>query len=100
MNQNQTKAAIQDIITRALKEDIGDGDVSKISFATYSRMPATESHPFLLLDVCQVTTLATVGKDVKCTARFLAKQDGVLSGLEVAEMVFHTVSEMQCALAN
>lgn len=54
-------ADIDALIERALTEDIGPGDV---------------------------TTLATVPAGQRATATFLAKEDGVLAGLAVAERVF------------
>ena len=61
-----TAAQLQQVITRALEEDVGSGDV---------------------------TTESTV--PVSCTARatFLAKEDGVLSGIAVANEVFKRVDE-------
>ncbi|MDX1418567.1 MAG: carboxylating nicotinate-nucleotide diphosphorylase [Rubricoccaceae bacterium] len=56
--------ALADLLPRALAEDVGPGDV---------------------------TTQATVPADQQATARFLAKEDGVLAGLAVAERVFGTV---------
>jgi nicotinate-nucleotide pyrophosphorylase (carboxylating) len=53
-------AEINDIITHALDEDVGTGDV---------------------------TSLSTIGADVHGSARFLAKADGVVAGLRVADMV-------------
>ncbi|MCA9834250.1 MAG: carboxylating nicotinate-nucleotide diphosphorylase [Thermomicrobiales bacterium] len=55
---------VRALIDLALAEDIGTGDI---------------------------TTLATVPADRTATAIMLAKQDGVLSGMDVAEEVFHTV---------
>ena len=52
------------IIERALDEDIGPGDV---------------------------TTLATMKAGIETTASFVAKEDGVLAGLHVAESVFCTL---------
>ena len=54
-------ATIDALIARALAEDVGTGDV---------------------------TTLATVPADRQAEAYFLAKEDGVLAGLAVAERVF------------
>lgn len=54
-------SAIQTIIRRALEEDIGDGDI---------------------------TTLATIPEDARLTGRFLAKEGGVIAGLDVAAMTF------------
>lgn len=61
-----TDADLDALIARALAEDVGDGDV---------------------------TTLATIGPDVAAEGRFLAKADGVLAGLAVAERVFRHVDE-------
>ncbi|NNF58679.1 MAG: carboxylating nicotinate-nucleotide diphosphorylase [Rhodothermaceae bacterium] len=52
------------LLARALTEDIGPGDV---------------------------TTLATIPADCRATAHFLAKEDGVLAGLAVAERAFSAV---------
>ncbi len=59
-----TAADLADLIERALAEDVGPGDV---------------------------TTLATVPPGTTAEARFLAKENGVLAGLLVAERVFETV---------
>ncbi|HYG66885.1 MAG TPA: carboxylating nicotinate-nucleotide diphosphorylase, partial [Anaeromyxobacteraceae bacterium] len=56
--------ALEDLLPRALAEDVGTGDV---------------------------TTLATVPAARQAEARFLAKEDGVLAGLAVAERVFAAV---------
>jgi nicotinate-nucleotide pyrophosphorylase (carboxylating) len=53
---------IQDIITNAFAEDLGDGD-----------------H----------TTLSTVPENAKGKARLLVKDNGVIAGLELAEQIFH-----------
>ncbi len=58
-------AEIDALIERALAEDVGAGDV---------------------------TTLATIPDDQFAEATFLAKEDGVLAGLAVAERVFATLS--------
>ncbi|MCO5218027.1 MAG: carboxylating nicotinate-nucleotide diphosphorylase [Thermomicrobiales bacterium] len=55
---------VRALIELALNEDIGTGDI---------------------------TSLATIPADRTATAVMLAKQDGVLSGMDVAESVFHTV---------
>lgn len=55
---------VRALIELALNEDIGTGDI---------------------------TSLATIPADRTATAIMLAKQDGVLSGMDVAEAVFHTV---------
>lgn len=57
---------IDDLIARALAEDVGPGDV---------------------------TTLATVPEDRQAEAVFLAKEDGVLAGLAVAERVFAALDD-------
>lgn len=58
------EAAILEIIDRALAEDIGDGD-----------------H----------TSLATVPSDGRGKARLLVKDDGILAGIELAQMIFNRV---------
>jgi nicotinate-nucleotide pyrophosphorylase len=40
----------------------------------------------------QVTSLSTIPANLMANARFLAKDDGVISGLAVAEQVLKTVS--------
>lgn len=47
-----------------------------------------------------VTTLALISEDSKATAKFLAKADGVLSGLRVADLVFDMVRPMPSAFAS
>lgn len=54
------------LIARALEEDVGAGDA---------------------------TTLATIPADRQATARFLAKESGVVAGLAAAERVFAAVDE-------
>lgn len=54
--------AVADIIRRALEEDVGTGDV---------------------------TTEGTVPEGQLATARIVAKEEGVLAGMKVAEAVFH-----------
>ncbi len=61
-----TLDALDTFIDRVLAEDVGTGDV---------------------------TTRATVPPTTRAEARFLAKQDGVLAGLLVAERVFAAVDE-------
>ena len=58
-------SVVDALIDRALAEDVGGGDV---------------------------TTLATIPADRRATATFLAKEDGVLAGLAVAERVFAVLS--------
>lgn len=65
--QTELKSQIDDVIARGIKED---GLVS--------------THG-------DVTTNGTVGHSVQATGRFLAKANGVLSGLQVAERVFAMV---------
>jgi len=60
------KGAFAELIRIALNEDLGSGDV---------------------------TTESTIPDHTLGRARFLAKQDGVLSGLEVAESVFEKVDK-------
>ena len=52
------------LVLQALEEDVGHDDV---------------------------TTRLTVSEDARCTARLVAKQDGVLSGIEVFRLVFELV---------
>lgn len=59
-----TKAALAQFIQSALAEDIGEGDHS---------------------------TLATISIDKKAKAKLLVKDDGILAGVEVAEIIFHQV---------
>lgn len=59
-------AHLEDLIRRALREDIGSGDV---------------------------TTLATIPASKSASAYFLAKADGVLAGCYVAERVFSLVDD-------
>ncbi len=59
-----TARDLDDLIERALAEDVGPGDV---------------------------TTLATIAPKTTAQARFLAKEDGVVAGLLVAERVFARV---------
>ena len=60
---------IKDIVAQALREDIGDGDV---------------------------TTLCTVSEDLWLTGRFVAKAEGVIAGLDIAEYVFQAVDQRCC----
>ncbi len=57
---------IKDIVKNALLEDIGTGDI---------------------------TTISTVPEEKQITGNFLAKEDGVLCGLDVVRAVFKTVDE-------
>lgn len=59
-----TATALDALITRALEEDVGAGDV---------------------------TTQATVGPDVQAEARLHAKEPGIVAGLTVTEHVFRRV---------
>ncbi len=59
-----TDAALDDLIARALDEDVGPGDV---------------------------TSEATIPPETRATAHFLAKEEGVLAGLYAAERVFAAV---------
>ena len=61
-----TESTLDDVITRALAEDVGAGDV---------------------------TTEATISASARAEGRFLAKEAGVVAGLAVAERVFHLVDE-------
>src|SRR5215813_8735124 len=58
--------AIGAIVRRALVEDLGDGDV---------------------------TTECTVGPEARLRGEFLAKQAGVIAGLDVARLVFASLDE-------
>ncbi len=58
---DQNRLEIQQIIRRALEEDLGDGDI---------------------------TTDATIPANARLTGRFVAKESGVIAGLEVAAMTF------------
>ena len=55
---------LQELISRSLKEDVGTGDI---------------------------TTNSTIPADKTITGRFLAKEDGVLCGVEICREVFRTV---------
>lgn len=57
---------IDKIIQSALKEDIGDGDI---------------------------TTIATISREKQVLASFLVKQEGILAGLSIAERVFHLLDK-------
>ena len=57
---------VDEIIINALKEDIGTGDV---------------------------TTNATIPEDKTATGRFIAKEDGIICGLDVCERVFKILNE-------
>lgn len=61
MAVTSTAADLEDLVERALAEDVGDGDV---------------------------TTLATVPADLRARAVIVQKQPGVVSGLDAAEAVF------------
>ncbi len=54
---------IEKIIKAALKEDIASGDI---------------------------TSTATIKKNLKATGFFLVKQDGIIAGLEIVEKTFNT----------
>jgi nicotinate-nucleotide pyrophosphorylase (carboxylating) len=67
---------IQHCILRALQEDIGDGDV---------------------------TTLCTIPADAEQDGAFVAKEAGVIAGLEVVEQTFRMLDErvrLQCVAAD
>ena len=59
-----TDARIEEIIDRALAEDLGQGDV---------------------------TTEALIPVDQPGTVTIVAKQEGILAGVEIAKQVFHRV---------
>lgn len=63
---------VKKLIQNALKEDIGDGDHS---------------------------SLLSIDPSIQGTSQLLVKEDGIIAGLNVAEMVFHEVNpnlKMQC----
>lgn len=64
LEQSFEQTEIHRIITTALQEDVGTGDI---------------------------TSLSTMPADYMGVAKFLAKEDGVLSGLDIAVMVFAQV---------
>ena len=57
---------IIEIVARALREDIGDGDV---------------------------TTECTVPAELRLTGRFVSKAAGIIAGLDIAEFVFNVLDE-------
>ncbi len=60
---------LNDLIEKALKEDVGTGDI---------------------------TTLSTIDESKTITGRFLAKESGILCGMEVAKAVFRFVDPSIC----
>ncbi len=62
-----SESSLDALIEIALREDIGSGDV---------------------------TTLSTIPIDTRASASFLAKEDGTLAGLYVAQRVFHTLDSV------
>jgi nicotinate-nucleotide pyrophosphorylase (carboxylating) len=64
MTEGLPENAVQDIVSRALAEDVGTGDV---------------------------TTLAIVDAQEQCRAEIVAQADGVIAGLPVARLAFHAV---------
>ena len=56
--------SILKLISNALKEDVGNGDV---------------------------TTKAAIGKSKKAVGKFLVKADGIIAGLEIVKAVFKSV---------
>ena len=75
------RAEIKRIIETGLKEDVGPGDVRDPSLLVQ----------MLISTSLQVTSLSTIPPNLMANARFLAKDDGVVSGLAVAEQVLKTV---------
>jgi nicotinate-nucleotide pyrophosphorylase (carboxylating) len=74
MNTNNAMITqVVPIIQRALKEDIGDGDV---------------------------TTLCTVPPDALVDGKLVAKEEGVIAGLEVAKLTFSLVDERAQLLSH
>ncbi len=68
-----TNPLVTGIIAMALNEDVGTGDI---------------------------TTETTIPADKKAYGRFIAKEDMIICGLEVAELVFHTVDNEIAFSAN
>lgn len=64
MNMNIDKISMDGIILNALREDIGTGDI---------------------------TTLATIEADKTARGKFIAKEAGIICGLEICERVFKTL---------
>jgi nicotinate-nucleotide pyrophosphorylase (carboxylating) len=62
---SSSKSQIEEIVDRALAEDLGKGDV---------------------------TTQALISSDQRGTGFILAKKEGILAGIEVAKQVFHRVA--------
>ena len=63
------KKDIMPVIERAIVEDVGDGDI---------------------------TTKWTVPLTKRAKAKIIARADGVIAGLDVAQWVFETVDERDC----
>lgn len=61
---NQLNNEIKRLIVRALREDVGKGDI---------------------------TTQATIDKSKKAIAKFLIKDNGIIAGIQIAKTVFKTV---------
>lgn len=71
-----TNAFVNDLIERSLREDVGSGDI---------------------------TSLATIGQDVRAEARMEAREAGVIAGTWLAKQVFETVDPyltMECLIAD
>lgn len=66
MSVKDLSPEIREIIQRSLAEDIGDGDI---------------------------TTQATVPDSLWLTGRMVARAEGIIAGLSVAEMVFHNLDK-------
>ncbi|MSW95620.1 MAG: carboxylating nicotinate-nucleotide diphosphorylase, partial [Actinobacteria bacterium] len=64
MLDEATRRELEDVVARALAEDVGDGDR---------------------------TSLATVAQDARAVARITQKQPGVLFGLDAAELALRTL---------
>ena len=69
VSEQYLKIMIDELIRMALREDVGDGDHS---------------------------TLACIPPQAQGSARMVAKQDGVICGMEVGEKVFHQVDPALC----
>ena len=68
-----THPLVPQIISMALNEDVGTGDI---------------------------TTETTIPADKTASGRFIAKEDMIICGIDVAELVFHTVDESISFNAN
>ncbi|XP_019432220.1 PREDICTED: nicotinate-nucleotide pyrophosphorylase [carboxylating], chloroplastic isoform X2 [Lupinus angustifolius] len=92
----------QSKVRRAVKMSATELTNSKISYESYAIKPPM--HPTYDLkgiiklalaedagDRGDVTCLATIPSDMEVEAYFLAKEDGIIAGIALAEMIFHEV---------